>query len=69
MSAISGFNTAGTGLNTGAHSSPLHLCPKCNAYTDSRIPNGKLADKLLFWMPLRQYQCTSCDHRFYILAR
>lgn len=69
MSAISGYNTTGRGLNPDLHDSPLHLCPKCNSYTDYRIKNGKWADKLLFWMPLRRYQCTHCDNKFYILAR
>lgn len=57
------------GIDAGAHNSPLHLCPKCHDYTDHRIANSKLVNKILFWMPLRRYQCDHCRNRFYILAR
>ena len=69
MSSITGFNINGKGLNTRLDAAPLHLCPKCSSYTGHRIANAKFVDRTLFWMPLRRYQCDSCSHRFYILAR
>ena len=49
--------------------SPMHRCPKCKSYTNHRIANGKLVDKILFWMSLKRYHCRQCDHRFYIQGR
>lgn len=69
MSTITGFNAGGNTYNSMADNSPLHMCPKCQGYTDKRIANSKWVNKMFFWMSLRKYQCQHCDHRFYILAR
>lgn len=68
MSAISGFKPNQT-LGLGHHSAPLHACPKCQSYTDVRVENSRMVDKYLFWMSLKKYHCTDCQHQFYIVAR
>lgn len=68
MSAISGFNP-NQRFEVGHRSAPLHSCPKCQADTDVRIENAKFIDRYFFWMSLKRYQCTDCQHQFYIIAR
>lgn len=68
MSAISGFNP-NERVDFGRHIAPLHSCPKCGSYTDMRVENGKVIDKYFFWLSLKKYQCTDCQHQFFIVAR
>ncbi|PWG78696.1 hypothetical protein [Pararcticibacter amylolyticus] len=67
--STSELGIGGRGYLAPSSDSPLHRCPKCDAYTSHRLPNGKMASQVLFWMPLKRYQCDHCHNKFYILAR
>lgn len=44
-----------------------NVCPKCGkAALDTRVPRPFLVKLLLFWLPLRRFECSFCFKRSYV---
>lgn len=48
---------------------PMHMCPKCNAYSDKEVPNKGILNRYFFWLPIYTYQCESCAKDFTVIKR
>jgi hypothetical protein len=44
-----------------------NVCPKCGkAALDTRVHRPAMVKLLLFWLPLRRFECSFCFKRSYI---
>ncbi len=44
-----------------------NVCPKCGKATlDTRVPRPVMVKLLLFWLPIRRYECSFCFKRSYL---
>ncbi len=55
----------------GSHSEfgPMHMCPKCNGYSNKQVPNKGILDKYFFWLPIHTYNCNTCSKDFIVIKR
>jgi len=49
--------------------SKLKACTKCHNNTGQRIHRSLLIRTLLFWLPVRSYQCKTCHEKFLLFGK